>query len=526
MSFIVLSAFLLFAFKRTLTYLHVFQQDEYDSRRFLLWIWKERAVDRKVSLAIAICALVSLTGRVSQLILGLLLTAALLAVFAFEANPMRSAKKPLALTNRAKRTGGVAFGVSVLLGLGVALIHPSLFVWIVLVQFIPVTLVLSVWFLSPAERSIQRNFWRQAHEKLLSVNPTVIGITGSYGKTSVKHILGHILETQAPSLITPGSVNTPMGISRVIREKLQSQHKYFLCEMGAYGPGSISRICDLAVPNMAVIVSIGLAHHERFKTLDTVARTKFELAESVVQRNGSVVVSEDFLAFSHSKTFINQHRESCMLVGSGAETEFRILSKGLSLKGVEAEVLWNGKMFRLSAPLFGEHHASNIAIAFAAACALGVSPDDAIVALASTPQVKHRLEVRHEPSGTLVIDDAYNSNPTGFANGLKLLDMFRQVNGRRILVTPGMVELGSAHDAEHEKIGRLAADYCDVFLAVKPERTPTMLRSFSQHSKSGSILTFPTFSGAQAWLRENLRSEDVVLLENDLPDLYERHLKL
>src|SRR6202050_4878731 len=121
----------------------------------------------------------------------------------------------------------------------------------------------------------------------------VIAVTGSYGKTSVKHILGHVLETAAPTLITPGSVNTAMGIARVVRERLQPHHRYFVVEMGAYGPGSIRRLCALTPPKMGLVTAIGMAHYERFKTLETVAAAKFELAEAVAEQGRTLLAGAD-----------------------------------------------------------------------------------------------------------------------------------------------------------------------------------------------------------------------------------------
>ena len=224
----------------------------------------ELAFDRKVTLGIILTAVLSATGLTSRLVTAILLDVIFLAAFVFEANPMRSAKKTLVLTSRAKRILGVALACSVLVGLGLMFPRTPVILWVVAVQVIPLTLVVATWLLQPMERRIQLGFWKEAHAKLLQLKPKIIGITGSYGKTSVKHILGHILETQAATLITPGSINTPMGISRIVREKLTDRHRFFLCEMGAYGPGSIDRLCDLAPPDLGVIVSIGFAHHERF----------------------------------------------------------------------------------------------------------------------------------------------------------------------------------------------------------------------------------------------------------------------
>jgi UDP-N-acetylmuramoyl-tripeptide--D-alanyl-D-alanine ligase len=316
-----------------------------------------------------------------------------------------------------------------------------------------------------------------------------------------------------------------MGIARVVREKLTRQHRFFICEMGAYGPGSIAALTRLAAPDLGVITAIGLAHYERFKAIERVAQAKFELAEAVVQRNGKVIVTEEVLQQPLPRQFAERHPGSVITVGMGQDCRLRIDGMRQHDKGTEVDVTWDGVPYSLRAPLFGEHQARNIAFAFGTACELGVAPEQAVIALASVPQIAHRLEVRNQPGGWTTIDDAYNSNPVGFASGLRLLASLGE-GGRRILATPGMVELGTSHDEEHAKIGALAATCVDVLLAVLPERMPTLVAAYKKGNAQGIVVPCVSFADAQSWLGSNLRPGDVVLVENDLPDLYEKKLSL
>ena len=134
--------------------------------------------------------------------------------------------------------------------------------------------------------------------------------------------------------------------------------------------------------------------------------------------------------------------------------------------------------------------------------------------------------MKREANGATLIDDAYNSNPVGFAAALEVLDLLRAPGGRRILVTPGMVELGAAHEDEHRRIGRLAADHVDVLVAVAPHRVAPLAESFKEAAPAAEIVACPGFAEAQAWMATNVASGDVVLLENDLPDLLEQKLRL
>ncbi|MBV9612345.1 MAG: hypothetical protein JO091_07725, partial [Acidobacteriaceae bacterium] len=284
MNFLAAVAFLAFAYRRLLTYLHIYQQEEYDSLRFLRWIAGRLALDTRVSIAIAAIAALKLGIVLADWAAALLLIAVFLWATFREKDPRSASKKKLVMTGRAKRIDWAAFLLLAAVALFLAFITRSVWIWILPVQLIPLALVFGNSITGPYENAIQKRFWSEAHEKLLSLKPTVIGITGSYGKTSTKHLLGHILEMQAPTLITPGSVNTPMGIARVIRDQLGSHHRFFVCEMGAYGPGSIARLCRLAPPDVGLITAIGMAHYERFRTLEAVARTKFELAEAVAAK--------------------------------------------------------------------------------------------------------------------------------------------------------------------------------------------------------------------------------------------------
>ena len=518
-------AFLFFAYHRLLTYLHVFQQDDYDNKRFVEWVIKRRAFDRKASLCVFVLAFPALLLPDFAMIFEMVAALVLAVMGWVEADPRIIGKKKLAMTQRASRICWSAFGVLAVLSLIGVAIGLHLFFWTIMIQFVPLSLIAGNAILSPWESSVQKKFWDEAHAKLLELKPFIIGITGSFGKTSTKHILAHVLSQFAPTLATPGSINTPMGIARVVRETLSPHHKYFVCEMGAYGAGSIKALCDLAPPDAAVLIGIGHAHYERYKTLDAVARAKCELPEAAVANSGWAVMGSDTLDFEYTRSFIDGNRDRVLLVGGRMADDLRILEIGQSVDGITALVDFRGGTYTLSSPLFGIHHASNMALAFAVACRIGMEPSLVIAALKTVPQIRHRLEVIHQSSGAIVIDDAYNSNPAGFSSALSTLSLLGK-NRRRILISPGMIELGAAHASEHTRIGIQAAQDCDIFLPVSPLRITAMVEAFRQHAPHKLVVPCTTFAQAQSWLGENMRHDDIVLLENDLPDLYERKLNL
>lgn len=518
-------AFLFFAYRRLLTYLHVFQQDDYDSARFMRWIVNRRAFDRKASLCVFVLAFPALLLPLFAPIFEMVAALVLAVIGWVEADPREIGKKKLAMTQRATRINWTAFSLLAALALLGAFFSLHLFFWALLIQLVPLALAAANTILKPFESGVQKKYWDEAHAKLLDLKPFTIGITGSFGKTSTKHILAHVLSQFAPTLATPGSINTPMGIARVVRETLTPHHKYFVCEMGAYGEGSIKTLCELAPPDAAVLITVGHAHYERYKSLDAVARAKCELPEAAVANSGWAVMGSDTLDFEYTRQFIDQHRDRVLLVGARMADDLRIVDVGQTVDGITVTVDFRGGTYKLSAPLYGLHHATNMALAFAVACRIGMEPALVITALKTVPQIRHRLEVIHQSSGAIVIDDAYNSNPAGFSAALSTLTLLGK-NRRRILISPGMIELGAAHASEHARIGAQAANDCDVFLPVSPLRITAMVEAFRAHAPHKLVVPCATFAQAQKWLSENMAYNDIVLLENDLPDLYERKLNL
>ncbi len=522
---IVAAAFLFFAWKRLRTYLHIYQQEEYDSVRFFAWLIERRALDRRASAAAFAVGVAQFFLPQLSPMLTVALAAALAGLAWIEADPTKGAKKPLVLTARAKRILQVALVLATIAAVALAFV-PWLIAWVIPIQLLPLALALANLLLSPLEKRAGERFIAEAREKMAKLRPTVIAVTGSYGKTSVKTLLGHVLQFRAPTLITPGSVNTPLGITRVVREQLTAAHQYFVVEMGAYGRGSIARLCELTPPDFGIITAIGPAHYERFRTLEETATAKSELSEAVIAKGGRMVINGDILAFTTPKRLLDANRARFVTIGE-ATADLAIESTTETPEGVRVSIRWRGESHTIFAPVHGAHQAKNLALAFAAAAELGMKPEEIVSALRSAPQAAHRLEVKLLPNGAKLIDDAYNSNPTGFASALKLLTLLRREGGQRILITPGMVELGDRHAEEHARLGALAAEHADIVYVVSPVRIPTFIAAFRDKSDGRQELaTFASFREADAELQRTLNPLDVVLIENDLPDLYEKRLSL
>ncbi len=562
-----------FILERGLSLMMFFQQEEYDGPRFIQWLKAKNGYDKSTSLWLFAAIIM---GIVSQILI-VKDGSWLLGIFGYAIWPLISigllrgslksravrkhSKKPLVLTARAKRILAVylllAFGGALLLYTAtllapkgdhfaltvetaseswldmVALVHLS-YDWqtvaaaallILLVQALPLVLVLATKLLEPYEERVKAGFRAEAIEKFNRLKPKTIAITGSFGKTSTKHILSHILGAAAPTLATPGSVNTDMGITRVIRETLEESHQYFIVEMGAYGPGSVARLCKLTPPDVGLITALGAAHYERFKSLETVAKAKFELAEAVFNQGGTTVVNKDGMDAGLLAERMEAVPGDYMLVGGATEANTSalvLISVDQHKDGLTLVVKDTDGEHSIKAPLYGKHQAGNILLAAACARALGL-PWAAIKGAAATvPQIRHRLEVSRNSGQPTLINDAYNSNPIGFASALECLDTLVELGGRRILLTPGMVELGSKHTEEHDRLGMLAAKHCDIILVVTPERIPSFMQGLERENDgSVTVMTFETQEKAEDWAKSHWEAGDAVLFENNLPDLYE-----
>ena len=524
-----------FIFRRLRILLHFFQQEEYDNIRFISYV-RRNLIDIKLSATLLTYAIFVLAFP--STIYNLIGIGEPSIVFIFfilfglyQYNPCVKAKKPLIWTIRSKRIFVIGFVIAVIVASLIPLLCSNvlklILVCIIFVQLLPLSIVCANLILAPFECRIQNKYKQEAIEKIQKYQPITIGITGSYGKTSAKHILFHILSTIAPTLSTPGSVNTPMGITRVIREKLNSNHKYFIVEMGAYGKGSIERLCKITPPDFGIITAVGYAHYERFKNIQNVMNTKFELAENVVEKsahsknNNMIIVNSDHVDIQLIPNLKNLEQH-LVYIGSNKKNTYQISNINQTKKGIKF-TLTNGKDdYEISAPLYGLHHVHNIVVCFAVAKEMSIDTNVILSALKTMPQIRHRLEIITSKTGPTIIDDAYNSNISGFRSAIDTMQLFKTKKSRMIVVTPGMVELGDMHDDMHKQIGEEVAKIADYVLVVIPNRIPSFIEGLKSKLKlDNEILVFDTFSQAHQWIKDNAKKDDVILYENDLPDLYE-----
>lgn len=527
----------LFSFKRIPQYLRFLQQEEYSVRRFMSWVLDSSFYDRKGTLVCLLGFLILhfIPSDHFEMPVSFLAAIALIAIVQREPDPCKVGKITLKMTERAQRIERISLFFtlliqSVLLGFCFAFLPTkgleySFVLLAVSIQALPLIISFSVICLKPGERAIQNKFLRQAKKKYSSVNPFTIGITGSYGKTSTKAMLGRIMESAVgPTFWPQKGINTPMGITREIREKLSDTQKHAVIEMGAYRPGSIKRLCGLTPPHAGIITAVGIMHLERMGGVEGVLRAKSELAQAIPEDGILVCNADNEGALEIARRYPKKttllyglHNEEAKL-----DAQLRVLSVGVT--GTNFEIDWNNKFFKGFVKLHGEPALSNLLASFTMACALGANPENVLAAARNIEPVDNRLHVKAE-GASVQINDAYNSNPIGFRAAL---DVLEQLEGqRKILLTPGMVDLGDLQEEENTRVAERAAEVCHLVYVIGEVNRKSLLKGLSQ--KGFPEEQIKVFDGRDAALIDlaGIRTNgDVVLLENDLPDLFELDVRL
>lgn len=515
---------------------HMFQQNSYKPREYMEWMRLHSNVGRllgKCLYGIISLPLLLIGGN------GCVTAACAMNVMTMIVNKPHTAKKPLVYTKRVKRmlmTTALIYLIGILLSIllpvggdymipaepaatmdGITAYHLRICMIVLMVLFIvqPFLILLVNLFNQPVERAIDRYYINDAARILREMpNLKIIGVTGSYGKTSVKYFLSTLLSCCYNVLHTPGNYNTTLGVVRTIREQMKPFHEIFICEMGAREVGDIKEICDLVRPDYGIITSIGPQHLQSFHTIENIISTKFELADAV-PADGKVFLNYD-------NEYIRTHKNDKNVVSYGTmgdAIDFLAYDIAVSPRGSSFKMKdENGDVYEFHTRLVGNHNVQNIAGAIAVAHTLGIPMEKLKYPVKQLESVEHRLQLKKQ-GNRIVLDDAYNSNKNGFKAALDTLAMFKEL---RILMTPGMVELGEKQYDENKEVGVYAADKCDYAVLVGKEQTKPIQDGLLEAGFAGNrMIVVDTIQ--EAFQMVNAipdEKQKVVLIENDLPDNY------
>ncbi len=425
----------------------------------------------------------------------------------------RGRTSPLNWTARLRRTALVG---AILLGLATVLVGRMITLWLgggwpgalavasVVSWYALPDLVL--WMAGPIERRLSQKFVVRASGTLDRVAPVVVGITGSYGKTSTKWYVRDLVAGSRRVVASPASFNNRLGLARAINENLTDDAEVFVAEMGAYQPGEIADTCAWIPPRLAVLTAIGPVHLQRFKSEERIVEAKSEIFE----RAEVAIINVDHPALADLAGRMGD-RKVWRCGSSEAATDVRVRQEGHLLT-----VLADGRA--LGEPIPAGPFPANLACAVAVALELGVPPgvvSDRARRLAPT---EHRQTIGQSEAGFEIIDDTFNSNPAGAARALEVLMGAGEPRGRRAVVTPGMVELGPRQHDENLRFAAAAAEVADHLVIVGRTNRRALLRGAREGSVE--VVLVDTREQAVGWVREHLGAGDAVLYENDLPDHY------
>ncbi len=509
-------------------WLRVAQREHYlpgSVSRFALRWWRLPPVNPILAAVAIAAAAVSWWWPVAGVI-----TAAAVAVGPYGLS-LRGRTAPLAWTRRLRTLAAVAAGVAVIVLVAGALTGPASVVAVVVVLALPALVDLSCLVTAPVELKLGGHFVDAAAARLARVDPLVVAVTGSYGKTSTKGHIAHLVRPTRSVVVSPASFNNRAGLARAVNEHLADGTEVFVAEMGTYGPGEIAALCRWCTPDISVITAIGPVHLERFGSEDRIVEAKTEILASA--QDIVLPVDDPRLAAVADR-----------MAGEGR----RVLRCSATDRGADVCVLRGDGVDRITAFVDGELlvadvlvasgvHPSNLACAVAVALLCKVDPADIAVRLADLPAVEHRLQAVPAGSGATILDDTYNSNPSGAAEALAVLAALavgdagageesgaprRELGGgRRVVVTPGMVELGDRQESENRRFGEAIARVAtDVLVVGRTNRRALLAGLAAVPGSTTGVHLVVNRDEAVGWVRAHLCPPDVVLYENDLPDHY------
>ncbi len=500
--------------------LHVFQQNRYELKRLSKWLyndknWRLNGYLFYIAIAFILEKLattyLNFTEGLTILIFTILTALALLCK-----EEDKEYVKPLVYTPRVKRQVLVMAILDVLYigALAYFDVHPIILAVLVpLVSWIllyPMALITK-----PIEARINQGFLNEA-KAILQQMPGLIkvGITGSYGKTSTKNILQAVISDKYYSLMTPASYNTPMGITRTIREQLKPIHEVFLCEMGADHVDDISYLMDFVAPKIGILTSIGPQHLNTFNNLENIIREKVQVIEKLPEDGLGIINGDDENIRSY------YFRTNCHIVKVGIESEdldYRAYDINYGPYGSSFKVVIKDQEVSFTTRLLGKHNITNILLAIALADYLDIPISTMQEAIAELKPIEHRLELKYI-NGYRFIDNAFNSNPVSSKMSLDVLAM---MPGRRIIITPGLIDLGKQEPKYNYDFGTYMVDKVDEVVLVGAMHTKPIAKALADNGfDMMAVKVVDSAMAAFSYVYQNFSKDDSILLENDLPDAF------
>jgi len=514
-------------------FLQILQLSNYKLKGYFLWLkdTKGRYISRILMLTLlsTACMLVTNylldTSNVNSLwsYLGLVFYFYFTSVFIQNLyNAPR--KTPLKLTNRMNR---LRWGIFILMAIItfalIALVTILLPAYrFAVVALTPTFLILVIPFinmiLTPFEKANAVRYMLTAKRKLKKMPKLIkIGITGSVGKTSTKFILNTILSEKYSVCMSPFSYNTPMGITKSIIQYLDFSHQVLITEMGARFKGDIKELCKLVEPHYGILTNVSSQHLQTFGNFENIKNTKYELVECIGENGGLVVFNG---ACKAVKELYDKATIDKIIVNSNDKNDFACAKDIDYSKNGATFVLAvkNVGEIQCSTRLLGKHNIENIISAVAIAVKLNLTLQQIQSGINKIQPIEHRLQLINTDNGISILDDSYNGSVEGAIVAIETLKMFE---GQKIIVTPGLVELGSIEKQENIELGKKIANVADKVIIVNVAHSLDIKEGLlSQNFNESNIIQVDSLTSAQNILTKIMEKDACVLFYNDLPDNY------
>ncbi|MBQ3435603.1 MAG: UDP-N-acetylmuramoyl-tripeptide--D-alanyl-D-alanine ligase [Bacilli bacterium] len=526
--------FLIAVIKKTTRALHMLQQNLYnENNRYLKWVFKnikEFFNIELVALITSLYAYYTFAGdhvytNIMVFILMIIYILSFITIMNIERKNQN--KKPLVYTARVKRllvTISILYLIPILI-MFLDFDNPKT-VWLVIViltfmsYFNYFVVYLAKLINTPIEKQVFYHFRRKAKSKLASMTHLkVIGITGSYGKTSSKRILADILNIKYNAYPSPRNLNTPNGLMMTINNTLDKFTDIFIAEMGAYKKGEIKELCDLVEPKYGILTRIGTAHLESFGSEENIRDGKFELIESLPEDGFAILNKDDPKQVEYEL----KNKVKVIWIGIEENADYQATNIKCNHEGTTFDLKIKGdkKKYQFTTKLLGYHNVYNILAGIACGREFGIPMDKLIQAVRTVKPIEHRLEIK-KLGGFYQIDDAYNSNPIGAKSAMTVLGMF---DGIKVVVTPGMIELGDKEDYYNKELGKQIATLSDanyVVLIGEKKTKPIYEGLIEEGYPKDNIITYNNVKDAYKFIGTLTGGKEKVyaLFENDLPDTY------
>jgi UDP-N-acetylmuramoyl-tripeptide--D-alanyl-D-alanine ligase len=338
---------------------------------------------------------------------------------------------------------------------------------------------------------------------------TVVGLTGSSGKTTTKDYIGQLLARRGPTIAPAGSLNNELGFPWTVLQATE-ETRYLVLEMGARGVGHIRYLTDIARPTVGVVLNIGAAHIGGFGSMEGTALAKGELVEALPEGGVAVLNADDALVAGMAP----RTAAGVIWVGESPTAMVRATDVTVDAAGRASYVLHAaGHSGNVRLVAAGRHQVANTLSAAAVALTLGLPFDEVVAALGQIGIVStRRMDVFTRPDGVTVIDDSYNANPSSTSAALRALASM--AGKRRIAVLGYMAELGEGERSGHEEVGRLAAELgVDRVVAVAGNARPILDGARGVAGWTGEAIFAADQAAATGIVKGDLAAGDVVLVK-------------